>query len=859
MANPADTQTTNIVPVQGIFKPEPTFDLITFIGPAGTPFLPPSSPFLDGVTITNSTIDSTVIGGTSPSTGNFTNITTVTGQITTLPTNNTDIANKQYVDSVAQGLNIKAACLYSTTGNITLSGLGTQAGGDWSTTLPADSRILVKNQSTAAQNGIYVAVSGTWSRASDMSTWAQVPAAFTFIEQGTTLADTGWVCTSDSGGTIDVTAITWTQFSGAGSYLAGTGLTLTGNTFSISNTTVVAASYGSASNVATFAVNAQGQLTSASNTPIAIAASQITSGTIASSLISGSYTGITGVGTLTAGTWNASPITNAYLANSSLTVNGTTISLGGSGTITAASPYALTIGTGLSGTSYDGSAAVTIANTGVLTFSGGTTGLTPNSATAGAVTLDGILGIANGGTNSTATPTAGAVAYGTGTAYAFTAAGTAGQFLQSTGGGTPTWSTPTSGSFQPAYYGTFVSTANQANGGATTANAVNFDTTALSNGISITSSNQITFANAGIYLIAFELAVTNSTGSNTTIKSWLAQNGTNIANTTSDLTILGGANQPQLLEQQWILNVSAGDYVQIYWASSATTVSLLYQAAATSPTRPASPSAIVNVAFIPPSGSNLVVNSSTITGGTSGYVLYDNAGTVGEIASSSLSVGTATNLAGGGAGYVPYQSAAGSTLFVSAGTSGQVLTSNGTSAPTWTTPTAYATVTDDTTTNAIRYPLFANQTTGNLTTEYTSSTKYQFNPSTGILTATGFSGSGANLTSVPAGQLTGTIPSSVLGNSSLYIGTTSIALNRASGSQSLTGVSIDGSAGSATNATNATNVGVTDNTSTNATYYLAFVSGSTGNLPINTSSTKLQYNPSTGVLTTTGGMGGGAF
>ena len=164
------------------------------------------------------------------------------------------------------------------------SGLGTQAGGDWSTAIPTGSRILVKNQSTAAQNGIYVAVAGTWSRASDMSTWAQVPAAFTFIEQGTTLSDTGWVCTSDPGGTIDVTAITWTQFSGAGSYLAGTGLTLTGNTFSISNTTVVAASYGSASNVATFAVNAQGQLTSASNTPIAIAASQITSGTIASKI-----------------------------------------------------------------------------------------------------------------------------------------------------------------------------------------------------------------------------------------------------------------------------------------------------------------------------------------------------------------------------------------------------------------------------------------------------------------------------------------------------------------------------------------------------------------------------------------------
>ena len=104
-------------------------------------------------------------------------------------------------------------------------------------------------------------------------------------------------------------------------------------------------------------------------------------------------------------------------------------------------------------------------------------------------------------------------------------------------------------------------------------------------------------------------------------------------------------------------------------------------------------------------------------------------------AGSATSATTATNLAGGGAGYIPYQSGSGATSFVSAGTTGQVLTSNGTGAPTWATPTAYATVTDDTTTNATRYLLFANQTTGNLTTEYVSSTKLQFNPSTGALKA----------------------------------------------------------------------------------------------------------------------------
>lgn len=114
----------------------------------------------------------------------------------------------------------------------------------------------------------------------------------------------------------------------------------------------------------------------------------------------------------------------------------------GSGTISVANTGVLSniAGTGISVSGATGD--VTIANTGVLSFSAGTTGLTPAAATAGAVTLAGKLVIANGGTNATATPTAGAIAYGTGTAYAFTAAGTAGQTLISAGAGTPTWATP---------------------------------------------------------------------------------------------------------------------------------------------------------------------------------------------------------------------------------------------------------------------------------------------------------------------------------------------------------------------------------------------------------------------------------
>ena len=187
------------------------------------------------------------------------------------PTNAQDAATKNYVDSVAQGLDVKQPVIAATTVSITLVGAQTIDG----VSVTAGQRVLVKNQSTPSQNGIYVVQTVAWTRATDMATWSQVPSAFTFVEQGTTQADTGWVCTSDLSGTIGTTAITFAQFSGAGTYTAGTGLTLTGGSFSITNTAVTAGSYGSASNVATFTVNAQGQLTAAGSTSIAIANTQV--------------------------------------------------------------------------------------------------------------------------------------------------------------------------------------------------------------------------------------------------------------------------------------------------------------------------------------------------------------------------------------------------------------------------------------------------------------------------------------------------------------------------------------------------------------------------------------------------------
>ena len=145
------------------------------------------------------------------------------------PTVPTDAATMAYVDSVAQGLAPKDSVRAATTANITLTGAQTIDG----VSVVAGDRVLVKDQSTPAANGIYVVAAGAWTRATDIDAWSEIPAAFTFVEQGTTNADSGWVSTADQGGTLGTTAVTWVQFSGAGQITSGAGLTKTGNSIDV--------------------------------------------------------------------------------------------------------------------------------------------------------------------------------------------------------------------------------------------------------------------------------------------------------------------------------------------------------------------------------------------------------------------------------------------------------------------------------------------------------------------------------------------------------------------------------------------------------------------------------------------------
>ncbi|CAB4123261.1 Intramolecular chaperone auto-processing domain containing protein [uncultured Caudovirales phage] len=700
MTSPSNSAVQNLLPVQAYFDTDNNF--ITFIG-QGEPFYASVDPSQSGLNITNSTINSTTIGLTTPAAAAFTNISTVTGTISTAATGPTDIVNKQYVDYFAAGLSWKAPAITATTANITLSGLQTVGG----VTVVDGDTVLVKNQSNAAENGIYVAHSGAWTYAIGGDTWSEYVGAIIFVVEGA-LTGTAWYCTAQPGGTLGVTNMVWSNFSVASSYTAGTGLQLIGTQFSIANTAATAGTYGSASRTITQTVNAQGQITNIFDQPIDIAASQIGSGTIDTARINGSYTGITGVGTLVAGTWNAGTIGVAYGGTGAVTLTGY---VKGAGT-TAFTASSTIPTTDLSGT-------ITNAQLANSTISGVALGSNLFNLTAGSnvtfssgTTYNGSAAITINASSTMVYPGAGipnSTGSAWGTSYSTTGSGTVVALATS-----PVFTTPSLG----------VASA--------TSLAVTAAALTSSNTSSLGVGGTLGFSDTGI--IAHEVASTNS------------------------------------YLQHVIQNTNAG--------AAASAEFIAYNNAGTASTNYAcvgiNSSAYTGTGSINAAGYGYFLTGSTdLVIGTIGANSVHI--TTNSQATDAITINTSNAVAFNGSyGTAGYLLQSNSSATANSWVNPATLTVSAASTATTATNATNTAITDDTTTATTCYPTWVTTTSGNLP-QKVASTKLSFVPSTGVLSATTFSGAGTSLTGTGSSFTAGTANALATGNNyqvnSLGVGT----------------------------------------------------------------------------------------
>ena len=277
------------------------------------------------------------------------------------PTQASDLTTKAYVDSLSNGLDVKASVRAATTANITLSNTQTIDG----VALSVGDRVLVKNQTTGTQNGIYVVASGAWSRAADFDNSPDVevsPGTFFFVEEGTSQADNGYVVSNDGAVTIGTTEITFVQFSGAGQITAGDGLTKTGNTINAVGTT---------------------DRISVAIDSIDIAATYV------------GQTSITTLGTIATGTWNAGVVAGAY-GGTGVANTGKTITLGGNLTTDGANATTLTT---------TGTTSITLPTTGTLATLAGSETFTNKTLTSPTINGGALSGTFTGSFTASGVPT----------------------------------------------------------------------------------------------------------------------------------------------------------------------------------------------------------------------------------------------------------------------------------------------------------------------------------------------------------------------------------------------------------------------------------------------------------------------
>jgi hypothetical protein len=442
-------------------------------------------------------------------------INTSDGRLFTKKNNGADSIVEFLSTDNAFKVNVAAA----TTANITLSGTQTIDG----VAVVAGDRVLVKDQSTPANNGIYIVSAGAWTRSAGMDTALDAAGAMVVARAGTVNGGKTFDSDFKSTDTLGTTAMTWSRMLDTGSVgstvqawdadldaiaaLAGTSGFLkktAANTWSLDTSTYLTSAVTSVTGTAPI-------VSSGGNTP-AISISAATT-VAAGSMSAADKTKLDGIAAgATANTGTVTGVTGtAPIVSSGGTAPA--ISISAATTVAAGSMSAA------DKTKLDGIATGATANTGTVTSVGGTgtvngITLTGTVTAAGSITLGGTLSgvslttqvtgtlpIANGGTNSTATPTNGGVGYGTGTAHAYTAAGTAGQALVSAGGAAPAWATLALDNLPGAWVKKAVVAATTANVTVATAAPNTLDGVTLTLGDRILVKNQTAPAENGIYTV----------------------------------------------------------------------------------------------------------------------------------------------------------------------------------------------------------------------------------------------------------------------------------------------------------------------------------------------------------------------